>query len=61
MGLMAVLMLLPLPGMFFVVSRLDIPGGCREIVWEATSFRYRNIRVILKYSDFQNWRSILLV
>ena len=41
--------------------KIDIPGGCREIVWETTSFRYRNIRVVLKYSDFQNWRTILMV
>jgi hypothetical protein len=40
--------------------KIDIAGARHEIAWETSSFRYKNIRVILPYADFQNWRAILM-
>jgi len=54
-------------GEFLVIYRfrrpflkIDIRGARPEITWGKSSFRYRHIRVILKYEDFQRWRSVLM-
>jgi hypothetical protein len=54
-------------GEFLVIYRfrrpylkIDLRNGRQEITWEKCSFRYRNIRVILNYEDFQHWRTQLL-
>lgn len=54
-------------GEFMVVYRyrrpfmkVDIRSERQKIIWEKSSFRYENIRIILKYEDFQRWREILM-
>jgi hypothetical protein len=54
-------------GEFMVVYRyrrpfmkVDIARERQKIIWETSSFRYENIRLILKYEDFQRWRAILM-
>jgi hypothetical protein len=54
-------------GEFMVVYRyrrpfmkIDIARERQKIIWGKSSFRYENIRIILKYEDFQRWREILM-
>ncbi len=54
-------------GEFLVVYRfrrpfmkIDIRRERQNITWGKTSFRYKNIRIILAYENFQYWQSILL-
>ena len=54
-------------GEFLVIYRfrrpymkVDIRRERDEIVWERTSFRYRNIRVTLGYDEFEKWRLRLM-
>ncbi len=55
-------------GEFLVIYRfrrpymkIDIGSARQDIIWEKTSFRYQNIRVIMNYEDFQHWQSLLMV
>jgi hypothetical protein len=32
----------------------------RNVIWGKSSFRYRDIRLILNYADFQRWRTLLM-
>ncbi len=40
--------------------KIDLRSERQEIAWERTSFRYRNIRVIMAYEDFAKWRLRLM-
>jgi len=42
------------------VMRIDLRSERDEIAWEKTAFRYKNIRVLLRYEDFERWRLRLL-
>ena len=40
--------------------KIDLRSEKQEIAWERTSFRYKNIRVIMDYEDFAKWRLRLM-
>ncbi len=40
--------------------KIDLRSERGEIAWEKSAFRYKKIRVILRYEDFERWRLRLL-
>ena len=41
-------------------KKIAIAAARHEIIWETSSFRYQNLRLILPYNDFQRWRALLM-
>jgi hypothetical protein len=41
-------------------KKIAIAAARQEIIWETSSFRYQNLRIILPYNDFQRWRAVLM-
>jgi hypothetical protein len=41
-------------------KKIAIAAARHEIIWESSSFRYQNLRIILPYNDFQRWQAVLM-
>lgn len=40
--------------------KIDLRRERQDLEWEKTAFRYKNIRVIMSYADFEKWRLRLM-
>lgn len=40
--------------------KIDLRGERQELEWERSGFRYKSIRVIMDYGDFEKWRLRLM-